>query len=102
MVDGPGFEPGTSTMPTGTELSSVHQNSAEIQTSLEMLDEFAEFMRVNMRLEKRTVRETKANIRRFLENSNNAVSYKTVSAYVFKRENASLRCEFSLALEFKV
>ena len=82
MVDEAGFEPATSTMPTGTETSSVKENKPEIKANPELLEEFAEFMKVNMRLEKRTVRESKSNIRRFLENSNYVVSYQTVSTYL--------------------
>jgi hypothetical protein len=69
-VDEAGFEPATSTMPTGTETSSYSENKAEITVKPETLETFAEFMTVNMRLEKRTVRETKSNIRRYLEGSN--------------------------------
>ncbi len=86
MVDRPGFEPGTSTMPTGTEVNSFSDKTAEIAIKPETLEIFAEFMKVNMRLEKRTVRETKANIRRFLECSKYAVTYETVSAYLSARE----------------
>ena len=82
MVDGTGFEPATSTMPTGTEFSRIHQNNPEIKIKPELLEEFAEFMKVNMRLEKRTVRESKSNIRRFLESSDYVVSYQTVSTYL--------------------
>jgi integrase len=82
LVDEPGFEPGTSTMPTGTETSSFSDKKAELIIKPETIDTFAEFMTVNMRLEKRTVRETKSNIRRYLESSNYIVNYETVSKFL--------------------
>ena len=82
LVDEPGFEPRTSTMPTGTETNSFSDKKAEIVVKLETLDTFAEFMTVNMRLEKRTVRETKSNIHRYLESSNYVVNYETVSKFL--------------------
>ena len=82
MVDEPGFEPGTSTMPTGRETSSISENKAELTVKTETLETFAEFMTVNMRLEKRTVRETKSNIHRYLESSNYIVNYETVSKFL--------------------
>jgi hypothetical protein len=82
MVKEPGFEPGTSTMPTGTETSSHPENKVELSVKPETLETFAEFMTVNMRLEKRTVRETKSNIRRCLESSNYIVNYETVSKFL--------------------
>jgi site-specific recombinase XerD len=82
LVDEPGFEPGTSTMPTGTETSSFSDKKAELIVKPETIDTFAEFMIVNMRLEKRTVRETKSNIRRYLEISNYTVNYETVSQFL--------------------
>ncbi len=81
-MDEPGFEPGTSTMPTGTETSSFSEKKAELMIKPETLEAFAEFMMVNMRLEKRTVRETKSNIRRYLESSNYAVNYEAVSKFL--------------------
>jgi intergrase/recombinase len=81
-VDGPGFEPGTSTMPIGKGTGIFSKNNAEITVKPETLKTFAEFMTVNMRLEKKTVRETKCNIHRYLENSKYAVNYETVSDYL--------------------
>ena len=69
-------------MPTGTETSSHSEKKAEITFKSETLETFAEFMTVNMRLEKRTVRETKSNIRRYLESSNYIVNYETVSKFL--------------------
>jgi site-specific recombinase XerD len=46
------------------------------------LKEFAEFMRVNMRLAQRTVRETVENTARYLESSNCTVSYESVADYL--------------------
>jgi integrase len=74
--------PATSTMPTGIETSSQLENEAEITVKPETIETFAEFMTVNMRLEKRTVRETKSNIRRYLESSNYIVNYVTVSQFL--------------------
>jgi intergrase/recombinase len=82
MVDEAGFEPATSTMPTGTEKTSSDEKKAELVIKLETLETFAEFMTVNMRLEKRTVRETKSNIRRYLESSGGVVNYETVSKFL--------------------
>ncbi len=82
LVDEPGFEPGTSTMPTGTETSSFSEKKAELIVKPETLVTFAEFMTVNMRLEKRTVRETKSNVHRYLESSKYVVNYETVSKFL--------------------
>ncbi len=82
LVDEAGFEPATSTMPTGTETSSFSEKKAELIIKPETLEAFAEFMTVNMRLEKRTVRETKSNIRRYLDCSNYVVNYETVSKFL--------------------
>jgi integrase len=48
----------------------------------EDLPEFAEFMRINMRLETRTVRDTVGIIKRFLEGSKNKVTYDSVETYL--------------------
>jgi site-specific recombinase XerD len=69
-------------MPIRQNLSRNSQNTCEISIKPELLDEFAEFMKVNMRLERRTVRESKSNIRRFLENANYVVSYQNISQYL--------------------
>jgi intergrase/recombinase len=82
LVDEAGFEPATSTMPTGTETSSYSEKKAEIIVKPETVETFGEFMTVNMRLEKRTVRETKSNIRRYLDCSNYVVNYETVSKFL--------------------
>ena len=81
-MDEPGFEPRTSTMPTRSDLNRFSQNKTEIVIKPEILENFAEFMTVNMRLERRTVRETKSNVRKYLESVNYIVSYQTVSQYL--------------------
>jgi hypothetical protein len=48
----------------------------------EDLPKFAEFMRINMRLETRTVRDTVGIIKRFLEGSKNKVTYDAVETYL--------------------
>ena len=90
-MDGAGFEPATSTMPTGIETNAFLENKPEIAIKPETLETFAEFMKVNMRLERRTVRESKSNIRRFLEGSSYVVSHETVSSYLKSYMNKSSR-----------
>jgi len=58
LVDGAGFEPAASTMPTWLQLDS------------DCLEKFADFLLVNMRLEKKTVQQNIQDARRFLEMSN--------------------------------
>ncbi len=48
----------------------------------ELLQQFAEYMRVNMRLEERTVIDTVEGIKRYLKRSEWIVSYDTASAYL--------------------
>jgi len=57
-------------------------NNHEILVNPRMLEEFEEFMRVNMRLEPTTARDTRDTIKRYLAHANNTVSYDTASAYL--------------------
>ena len=70
MVDGAGFEPAASTMPTCLNYEN------------ESLDEFRDFLRINRRLEHSTIRETMQNVKRFLRNSGFRVSYETIKEYL--------------------
>jgi len=47
-----------------------------------MLEEFEEFMSVNMRLESSTAIDTRGYINKYLRHSHNVVSYETASAYL--------------------
>jgi integrase len=58
------------------------QNNREILVNHRMLEEFEEFMRVNMRLEPTTARDTRDTIKRYLAHANNTVSYETASSYL--------------------
>ncbi len=91
LVDEAGFEPATSTMPIGNGNNPFSKNNAEIIVKPEKLQEFAEFMTVNMRLEKKTVRETKCNVHRYLKSSKYVVNYETVSNYLKTYMNKSSR-----------
>jgi hypothetical protein len=65
-----GFEPAVSTMPTRLQLDS------------NCLEKFADFLLVNMRLEKKTVQQNIQDARRFLEMSNYIVNYENVRRYL--------------------
>ncbi len=69
-MDGAGFEPAASTMPTRLHLDS------------DCLKKFADFLLVNMRLEKKTVQQNIQDVRRFLKMSNNIVSYESIRCYL--------------------
>jgi glutaredoxin-related protein len=62
-MDGAGFEPAASTMPT---------------IKLETLESFKDFLKVNMRLEHYTVRQNMQDVKRFLEMSDYVVTYENV------------------------
>jgi len=49
---------------------------------LNVLEQFKDFLRVNMRLEARTVNETLLNVKRFLGNSQYILSVETVKSYL--------------------
>ena len=97
MVDGAGFEPATSAMPTfKMGLESVFkqydkrflrmENKIEyvlrIENAEALLEKFKDFMRINMQLRPTTVQHTAEDIRRFLRKGNNIVSYETVANYL--------------------
>jgi hypothetical protein len=69
-VDEAGFEPAASTMPTRLQLDS------------DCLEKSADFLLVNMRLEKKTVQQNIQDARRFLEMSDYIVSYEAVKRYL--------------------
>jgi len=70
MVDGAGFEPAASTMPTRLQLNS------------DCLEKFADFLLVNMRLEKKTIQQNIQDARRFLEMFDYIVNYENVRRYL--------------------
>jgi integrase len=76
-VDGTGFEPATSAMPTpggeGAAFGCRHTNP---------LSEFDEFLRVNLQLRPSTVQHTVQDVQRFLRFSKSVVSYDTISSYL--------------------
>jgi len=69
-VDGAGFEPAASTMPTQLHLDPG------------CLEKFTDFLLVNMRLEKVTVRQNIQDARRFLEKADYVVSEQNVKSYL--------------------
>ena len=69
-MDGAGFEPAASKMPTRLQLKS------------DCLEKFADFLSVNMRLKKKTVQQNIQDARRFLVTSNYIVDYGAVRAYL--------------------
>jgi integrase len=69
-VDGAGFEPAASTMPTRLHLGS------------DCLEKFADFLLVNMRLEKKTIQQNIQDARRFLRMSDYIVNYDNVRSYL--------------------
>ena len=96
-MDGAGFEPATSAMPTlKMGLESVFkqydkrflrmENKLEyvlrIENAEALLEKFKDFMRINMQLRPTTVQHTAEDIRRFLKKGNNIVSYETVANYL--------------------
>ena len=97
LVDGAGFEPATSAMPTlKMGLESVFkqydkrflrmENKLEyvlrIENAEALLEKFKDFMRINMQLRPTTVQHTAEDIKRFLKKGNNIVSYETVANYL--------------------
>ncbi len=70
-MDGAGFEPAASAMPT--LLRNVDKG---------ILSDFEEFLRVNRRLETITVLYTVEDVRRFLEKSDYVISYESISNYL--------------------
>jgi len=70
MVDGAGFEPAASTMPTWLSLDS------------DALESFRDFLRVNRRLEESTIKETIQDVRRFLKMSSYVVNYENIKQYL--------------------
>ena len=62
--------------------SPFSQSTTQIRLKPEILKEFDEFMRVNMRLEARTALDTIEHTRRYLSHSNYTVSYETASDYL--------------------
>ena len=69
-MDGAGFDPAASTMPTRLHLDS------------DCLEKFADFLLVNMRLEKKTVQQNIQDVRRFLKMSDYIVNYENVRRYL--------------------
>ncbi|MDH5782918.1 MAG: integrase [Candidatus Bathyarchaeota archaeon] len=72
-MDGAGFEPATSAMPTLAK---------RVRISEKHLIDFEEFLRINLRLAPTTVQKTLEDAKRFLEKSNYIVSYHTVLNYL--------------------
>jgi integrase len=71
-MDGAGFEPAASTMPTWLR--------KKVEESV--LDDFGQFLQINRRLECSTVKNTLEDVRRFLRMSNYVVSYENVKQYL--------------------
>jgi len=97
VVDGAGFEPATSAMPTlkmGLEcvfkqydrrflrMENKLEYVLRIENAEALLEKFKDFMRINMQLRPTTVQHTAEDIRRFLKKGNNIVSYETVANYL--------------------
>ena len=82
VVDRAGFEPAASVLRTTRYLSPNCQNKLNLTIDSEPLNQFAEYMRANMRLEERTVIDTVEGIKRYLKQSDWIVSYETASAYL--------------------
>ena len=79
MVDGAGFEPAASAMPTS---QSFREKKLEIRLNSQIVPKFSEFMRVNMRLAPSTVKTSTEIATRFLKNAKYVVSYETISDYL--------------------
>jgi len=73
FVDGAGFEPASSAMPTV---------ACAQPESIKSIKEYEEFLRINMRLERITVKTSCEVITRFLKFANNTVSYETIKNYL--------------------
>jgi integrase len=97
LVDGRGFEPRTSAMPTpkmGSEyvfkpyeqrilrMENKREYNLRIENVEALLAKFKDFMRINMQLRPSTVLHTIEDIKRFLKRGNNNISYKAVSNYL--------------------
>jgi integrase len=68
--------------PYTTLFRSNCQNKLNFTVDSQLLTQFAEYMRVNMRLEERTVIDTVEGIKRYLKRSDWLASYETASAYL--------------------
>jgi hypothetical protein len=88
MVDGTGFEPATSAMPTNRRfLGSFDTHPAnlrftEFKVNAEILDEFKDFLRINLRLSPSSVSTNIQIARRYLEHVGYVVSYQTIAEYL--------------------
>ncbi len=79
FVDGAGFEPAASAMPT---TQNFRKNKLKIRLTEKILSDFSEFMRVNMRLASYTVKTSTEIAARFLKSAEYVVSYETISDYL--------------------
>ena len=82
-MDGAGFEPAASTMPTNRRIMeglSIHH--ANLRFTEQKLGEFKGFLTVNMRLQPCTAKNTMQDVKRFLEMSNYVISYENVKRYL--------------------
>jgi intergrase/recombinase len=78
-VDGTGFEPAASAMPTS---QSFREKKLEIRLNTKIVPKFSEFMRVNMRLAPSTVKTSTEIATRFLKGAKYVVSYESTSDYL--------------------
>ena len=83
-MDGAGFEPAASTMPTNRHsIGGFSTQYVNLRlTKQKVSGEFKDFLRVNMRLQPNTIRENMQDVRRFLEMSNYVVTYENVKRYL--------------------
>ena len=81
-MDGAGFEPATSAMPTPPERGSAPLHTPIMKVSEKILQDFERFLRVDRRLRPATVQHTVEDIRRFLRRSDYIVSYQNISNYL--------------------
>lgn len=87
-VDGRGFEPRTSAMPTNRRcwepfedpLTNLRFTEFKINTGI--LDEFKDFLTINLRLSPSSVSTNIQIARRYLEHAGYVVSYQTVAEYL--------------------
>jgi integrase len=78
-VDGTGFEPAASAMPTS---QNFQEKKLEIRLNDQTVPKFSEFMRVNMRLAPSTVKTSTEIATRFLKGAKYVVSYESTTDYL--------------------
>jgi integrase len=96
-VDGEGFEPSTSAMPTpkicsecifkqyekrNLRMENKKEYILRIKDEKSLLERFSDFMMINMQLRPSTAQHTVEDIKRFLKRGNKMISYEIVSNYL--------------------